>query len=125
MLSVFAYTVLFSDLSTLPGDVLPGGGWAGAGLLGLVLWWLLFKHLPNKDQQIKELIGDHNGMVSKKDEQITGLISTQERKIENLSDTFQKALSTVVEHCKEESEKLYEKFCDLTALISSNLKSKE
>jgi hypothetical protein len=31
-------------------------GWAGAGLLGLVLFWLLLKHLPEKDKQITELI---------------------------------------------------------------------
>jgi hypothetical protein len=36
--------------------ILSGSGWAGAGLLGLVLGWLLLKGLPDKDKQIKELI---------------------------------------------------------------------
>lgn len=41
-------------------DVLSGGGgWVGAGLLGFVLAWLLYKHLPAKDQQIKDLISAH------------------------------------------------------------------
>lgn len=41
-------------------DILAGtAGWAGAGLLGLVLSWLLLVHLPGKDKQIKELIADH------------------------------------------------------------------
>ena len=42
----------------VPADPLPalGSGWAGAGLLGLVLSWLLFIHLPNKDKQILELV---------------------------------------------------------------------
>lgn len=38
------------------GDLAGSGGWAGAGLLGLVLAWLLLKHLPSKDEQIKGLI---------------------------------------------------------------------
>lgn len=33
-----------------------GPGWAGAGLLGLVLAWLLLVHLPSKDKQIKDQI---------------------------------------------------------------------
>lgn len=33
-----------------------GGGWFGAGLLGLVLAWLLLRHLPGKDQQILDII---------------------------------------------------------------------
>ena len=41
-------------------DPLSGGsGWVGAGLLGLVLAWLLLKHLPEKDKQYKELIEAH------------------------------------------------------------------
>lgn len=38
-------------------------GWVGAGLLGGVLGWLLFVHLPNKDKQIKDLVAEHNGTV--------------------------------------------------------------
>lgn len=37
-------------------DLGAGAGWAGAGLLGLVLGWLLLKHLPEKDEQIERLI---------------------------------------------------------------------
>lgn len=28
-----------------------GAGWVGAGLLGLLLGWLLLKHLPDKDKR--------------------------------------------------------------------------
>ena len=31
-------------------------GWAGAGLLGLVLAWLLLRHLPDKDKQIERMV---------------------------------------------------------------------
>lgn len=33
-----------------------GAGWVGAGLLGLVMSWLLMVHLPSKDKQLRELI---------------------------------------------------------------------
>lgn len=50
--------------TTLPADPLSnGGGWFGAGLLGLVLAWLLFKHLPAKDQQIKDLVDDKDARL--------------------------------------------------------------
>ncbi len=39
-----------------PTSLSGGAGWVGAGLLGLVLAWLLWVHLPAKDKQIKEMI---------------------------------------------------------------------
>jgi hypothetical protein len=44
-------------------DALGGSGWVGAGLLGSVLLWIFFKHLPDKDKQMKHLIDDHNAYV--------------------------------------------------------------
>lgn len=39
------------------GELVPGSaGWVGAGMLGLVLGWLFFKHLPEKDRQMRDLI---------------------------------------------------------------------
>lgn len=43
--------LLAEGLDSLSG----GSGWVGAGLLGLVLSWLLLKHLPDKDAQITAL----------------------------------------------------------------------
>ena len=41
-------------------DAIPGAaGWAGTGLLGAVLAWLCFIHLPAKDKQIKEMLEKH------------------------------------------------------------------
>lgn len=42
-----------------PDPISGGAGWVGAGLLGLVLSWLLLMHLPKKDAQISELINLH------------------------------------------------------------------
>jgi hypothetical protein len=42
---------------TTATDVIAGSaGWVGTGLLGSVLAWLLWVHLPAKDKQIKDII---------------------------------------------------------------------
>lgn len=41
------------------------GGWAGAGLLGLVLGWLLLRHLPAKDVQLEKLVKDKDVAAEK------------------------------------------------------------
>ena len=41
-------------------DTISGGaGWVGTGLLGAVLSWLLFVHLPAKDKQLRDVIHEH------------------------------------------------------------------
>ena len=48
-----------------PGSDLGGAsGWAGAGLLGLVLAWLLLRHLPAKDAQIERMVTAHEHELS-------------------------------------------------------------
>lgn len=54
-----------------------GAGWVGAGLLGLVLGWLLFVHLPAKDKQLANLI-------ESKDRQIADLVTSNNRQIGEL-----------------------------------------
>jgi hypothetical protein len=54
-----------------------GAGWVGAGLLGLVLGWLLFVHLPAKDKQLAALI-------ESKDKQIADLVTSNNRQIGEL-----------------------------------------
>ncbi len=63
-----ATTLAFSASALLVAqgaDSLAGtSGWAGAGILGLVLSWLLLKHLPDKDRQVK-VLADINRAVEK------------------------------------------------------------
>lgn len=37
-------------------SALDGGGWASFGITGMILGWLLLRHLPDKDRQMKDLI---------------------------------------------------------------------
>ena len=51
-------TPFLTVLAQSPDPIAGGAGWVGAGLLGLVLGWLLLVHLPAKDKQIMGLIAD-------------------------------------------------------------------
>lgn len=76
-------------------DILAGSsGWAGAGLLGLVLAWLLLKHLPAKDLQIERLMAIH------------ATDSKEERMV------FKSSLDAVVKHCQEENQKIVDAFSE-------------
>jgi hypothetical protein len=41
----------------------PSSGWVGAGLLGAVLAWLMFRHLPAKDGQMTQFVQDKDKHV--------------------------------------------------------------
>lgn len=44
--------LLAQNLEVFSGNA----GWAGAGMLGAVLAWLMFVYLPSKDKQVAALI---------------------------------------------------------------------
>ena len=74
------FTVILAQTDALSG----GSGWAGASLLGAVLAWLLFKHLPAKDQQIFDMIESRQKALDAKDA------------------AMDKTVKAVTDHCKEE-----------------------
>jgi hypothetical protein len=74
-----------------------GAGWVGAGLLGLVLGWLMLKHLPEKDSFIKALIDASNARYDL-------LLTKCDASLESQRKSFREALDLVVAHCKEEME---------------------
>lgn len=55
MTRILAHAFL-TILAQSPESLSGGAGWVGAGLLGLVLFWLLLKHLPDKDKQLEKLL---------------------------------------------------------------------
>lgn len=101
-----------------PGDPLSGGaGWVGAGLLGLVLAWLMLKHLPDKDKQLKELTEAKDkqiqDLIVAKDGQITSMLATKNEQLKQLlgasgeqsarmHEENQKSMDRVIAHCKDE-----------------------
>jgi len=94
--------MLFSLCGILAaGEIDPiagASGWVGAGLLGLVLGWLLFKHLPEKDRQLETI-------MKLKDEQIFLVIRTHDEQDRTQQAVFQQALQKVVDHCEREMSK--------------------
>ena len=78
-------------------DPLSGGsGWVGAGLLGLVLAWLMFRHLPAKDDQIMQ-------MVESRDELVKSLQENHERHMMTFGLMVEKQLKMVIDHCHTET----------------------
>jgi hypothetical protein len=72
---------LLSVIAEAQTDPISGGaGWIGAGLLGAVLAWLMFVHLPGLQKQLKEF-------VAEKDCQIKELIkaAADERQLDRTS----------------------------------------
>ena len=59
-------------------------GWVGTGLLGAVLGWVFYRHLPDKDKQINSLIAD-------KDRQIGELITRTDARLDASADRHDKA----------------------------------
>ncbi len=53
-------TWLLAQAESLSG----GAGWVGAGMLGVVLSWLMFKYLPDKDRQLESLVASRDRVLS-------------------------------------------------------------
>lgn len=85
------HEVLFAQADALSG----GAGWAGAGLLGLVLSWLLLKHLPEKDRQIKDLLDSANTRAD-------FIASRHWEENRETQKQFQITLERVIQHCEKE-----------------------
>lgn len=82
-------------VAQLPTDPLSGGaGWAGAGLLSLVLGWLLLKHLPDKDKHIQGIIDRHAAILD-------AIATKHEAGVKLLADKHELAMAAAAEkHAK-------------------------
>ena len=102
LLEIFAQAA-----STVSTDQAAGiAGWTGTGLLGSVLAWLMFKHLPAKDQQVKELIQTHLQELRDKDKAFVAELRDQ--RVE-----FRASLEKVVAHCEEEMQAVTNRLTEL------------
>jgi hypothetical protein len=62
---------LLAQQGAAPDPLSGGAGWVGAGLLGLLLMWLLLREIPDQRRQYRELLAT-------KDAQITQLIKDKD-----------------------------------------------
>jgi hypothetical protein len=70
----FAFA-LFAQLAD-PGAVTsPVAAWLGTGLLGSVLGWLLLRHLPEKDRQLKEFLTEKDDRMDAQRKEFTASLS--------------------------------------------------
>jgi hypothetical protein len=96
--------ILIAQIAT---DPLSGGaGWVGTGLLGSVLGWLLFVHLPNKDKQILGLIESRDRLVEKLTADfrtsLDSFVDKESNKDKERREDFKQSLQKVVDHCEKE-----------------------
>lgn len=115
-MGIAAGVVVFGegDVGSLAG----GSGWAGAGILGLVLVWIAYRHLPDKDKQIMTLIQTQAAQLELKDKQLLSFMDRQDKKVAdviaagNLKDMerredFKDNLKIVTDHCSKEMNAMW------------------
>jgi gas vesicle protein len=117
---------LLADADPISG----GAGWVGAGLLGMVLGWLLIIHLPAKDKQLQTLLDGKDGqlrsilaegnalvreaflkikeMGEAKDKQIEAMLTRKWEIIQALTRDYKDGLKEVSAHCEQEISRLTE-----------------
>ena len=61
-------------LTEAPPLLGPQAGWVGAGLLGGVLSWLMFIHIPAKDKQLKDMLAEKDQRINELMDRILRLI---------------------------------------------------
>lgn len=102
--------LLLAQADSLSG----GGGWLGAGLLGLVLAWLLLVHLPAKDKQLDKMMdGKDAALTAQRDKFLLELKEERdahEEEQKKAREAFEKALDVITTHCKDETRQMIDAF---------------
>lgn len=103
-----------SLLAQQPDPISGATGWVGAGLLGGVLAWLLFKHLPAKDAQLDKLITDHNSRIevlnTNNAKQIEVLVTGQREYVKEMVANFVEAIKELRMESRESLKIITERF---------------
>ena len=108
--------------SQVVADSLSGGaGWVGAGLLGMVLSWLLMIHLPAKDKQINEMVKTRdeladrleskyesalNRVVLTHSEKATAIVASHAETLKEQRQHHETMMKLVIDHCDRENKSL-------------------
>lgn len=139
---MYNYTLCVAIVLAQAGNALPpnhdplngNSGWVGTGLLGTVLAWLLFVHLPAKDKLLKETHENKDehlrDLTTNKDKQLHELTERYEKKLEQTIEAFKQqgqetktefrnALNSIIDHCRTETSELIAAFHkEMTFLMS-------
>lgn len=104
---VMPYPTLIGFILSQSNDPISGGaGWVGAGLLGSVLVWIFFFHLPAKDKQLKDLIDSCDKHTKEITETLTGELKESRLEVREARQKFDSALRYVVEDSGKQITKL-------------------
>jgi DNA anti-recombination protein RmuC len=117
--------MLFAAEEITSGVLSGGAGWVGAGLLGLVLFWLLFRHLPEKDKQMANFVEKKDDMLkhvaNSFSERIKGVADQHTTTVKELNAAHKEALDRVVKHCEQEmnmvGQSLHREFDQLSGTV--------
>jgi len=103
MLPTVSCVLLIAQIAADP--ISGGAGWIGAGLLGAVLAWLMFVHLPGKDKLIRELQAESQAFVQR-------LMDRHDAAVKAQQEMFTSSLRGVTDHCSTELDKIASRFSD-------------
>lgn len=98
-------------------DAIGMSGWPSFGIAGLVLGWLLLRHLPAKDQQIERIMETHSKRISDKDEQIAKMVETHSAIVKDLSSLNEKRTEAIISNGHEALSEQRSEFKSMIASI--------
>ena len=90
--------ICFAQAVSTPDPLTGGAGWIGAGLLGAVLSWLLFIHLPAKDKQVKEMVEMQTIEREKDRESREKLVVALKASLDAVAEKYEKTSAAEREH---------------------------
>ena len=79
-----------------------GAGWIGAGLLGLVLGWLLLIYLPSKDKQLKEFLEAKDLHVQHITDKFVRSMEIKDQAAIEAAKSYKAAMDSVIKYWREE-----------------------
>lgn len=87
-------------------DIPAISGWGAFGLSGAILFWLLYKHLPDKDKQMKELIDAaakaQVDLQDRHDKRSADQLAAFNLHAREVREDYKQSLSQVLAHCEVE-----------------------
>jgi PAS domain S-box-containing protein len=93
------------DVIVAQGDPISGGaGWVGAGLLGSVLLWLFFRHIPAKDAQFSDMVKERDATVKALAEAYGASLDKKDAIIKGMAEAHANSVDKVIKHCEKEGK---------------------